>query len=103
MASHEGLQAERKSMLAAGMEQLSKSELLNRLDRLGYKILAVDSFNYGNNGNANRYPARSIYIIEKDSKLSFANIDARRGENFKALQQLRYSSFAIVVGRLYEL
>jgi hypothetical protein len=103
MASHEGLQAERKAMLAAGMEELSKDELLNRLDRLGYKISAAGSFSYFNGGNANRFPARSIYLIEKDSKLSFANINARRDQNFEALQQLRKSSFAIVAGRLYEL
>jgi hypothetical protein len=44
-------------------------------------------------------------VREIDSGLSFAHVDARRDENFRALQQLRFegSLFAVVRGTLFEI
>jgi len=82
---------------------MDKKELLNTLDTLGYKISKQDSFNYYNSGNEVKYPAKSCYIVEKDSGLSFANIYARRDSNFRALQELRRNEEVIVKGRVWEL
>lgn len=100
---HEGLRAEVESMLAAGSTMISEGELLSELDRLGYSIHKGNSFNYFNSGNKFHWPARSCYIVEKGSSRSFAHVDARRDDNFKALQALRYSTFAVVNDRLWEL
>jgi len=70
--------------------EMSKDELLSTLDNLGYKINKADTFNYFNSANEIHYKAKSCYIVEKDTGLSFANIAARRDNNFGALQNLRY-------------
>lgn len=100
---HEGLRAEVESMLAAGMTPLPKHDLIQELDRLGYSIYKEHSFNYYNTGNPNHWPARSCYIVEKGSSRSFAHIESRRDDNFKALQELRRSTFTVVNDRLWEL
>ena len=85
------------------MDHWTKNELLKELSRLGYKIDSSLSFNYNNNLNRETYKARSIYIIEDDSKLNFANIHARRDSNFKALQNIRFRVEVIDHGRTWEL
>ncbi len=81
----------------------TKQELKNILDNLGYKISESDSFNYFNSANKDKWNARSCYIVEKDSGLSFANIYARRDANFKALQEFRYNANIIIKNRVYEI
>jgi len=92
-------------MIKAGMIMLTAQDLINELQRLGYKIEGTNgmSFNYFNTGNKRKYKARSISIIEADTKMSFAHVDARRDDNFKALQALRYNHFAYDKERIWEL
>ena len=85
------------------MDHWTKNELLKELDRLGYEIDLSLSFNYINNLNRKSYKARSIYIREADTGLSFANIYARRDVNFKALQDIRFRVEVIERGRTWEL
>lgn len=81
----------------------TKKSVISKLSSLGYKISEKDSFNYVNKGNPPEiWNARACYIIEKDSGLSFCNINARRDENFKLLQEYRKNDF-IINGRVYEL
>ena len=49
------------------------------------------------------YPAVNMAVVEADTGIGFANIDARRDANFKALQELRFneSLFALARGRVY--
>lgn len=51
------------------------------------------------------YPAVNACIVEADTGLSFANVMARRDDNFRRLQELRFSGelFAVVRGRIFEL
>ncbi len=85
------------------MIKTTKTELSIMIDKLGYKISEKDSFNYINKGNPSKiWKARACYIIEKDSGKGFANIEARRDDNFKALQLLRLEEYSIR-GRIYEL
>ena len=96
-------QKEIESMVNAGMTQLTKNDFLNELNRLGYQVYKTNCFNYINGSNENTYKAKSIYIVENDSGLSFANIDARRDDNFKALQKMRFECFVYDSGRIWEL
>jgi len=100
---HEGLRAEVESMVQAGMTPLSKHDLLQELSRLGYSIYEPHCFNYYNTSNKTPWYARSCYLVEKGSSRSFAHIDSRRDENFKALQELRRSTFTVVNDRMWEL
>lgn len=51
------------------------------------------------------YPAINAYVVECDSGLSFANVAARRDENFRRLQELRRSGelYAVIRGRILEI
>lgn len=81
----------------------NKEWLKNRLNELGYEIEESSSFNYTNNLNHGKtWKARACYIVESDSKLGFANVNARRDKNFKLLQEFRQNEFEIA-GRIYEL
>ena len=73
------------------------------LNDLGYKIKS--SFNYKNNFNhGQNYLAKSCYIVEKDTGISFAHYkDARRDNNFIKLQELRSGEEFMVGNRVYEL
>jgi len=90
-------------MIHAGMQLLTTEEVTNRLHQLGYKISPQNSFNYFNSGNERHYKARSCYIVEEDTGLSFANIEARRDNHFKELQTFRRYSFGWEDGRIWEL
>jgi len=81
----------------------TKEQLVFDLAQLGYKIEEESSFNYYNTANEDKWLARSCYIIEIDTRLSFANINARRDDNFKKLQALRTERDYIINGRRYEL
>lgn len=56
-------------------------------------------------GEGNTYPATSTSIKESDTGLSFSNVDARRDQNFKALQAMRLEGilFAVVNGKILEI
>jgi hypothetical protein len=81
-----------------------------RLAELGYRLdRSADCSSrarYVSGPNAGEsYPATTTGVREIDSGLSFAHVDARRDENFHALQQLRFegSLFAVVRGALFEI
>jgi hypothetical protein len=93
-----------KNLLNAGMEIVTKNDMLNRLNELGYKISPGPmSFNYTNVGNTVHYEARSIYLLEADTGISAFNVDARRDDKFKALQDLISSTFVYDNGRIWEM
>lgn len=72
------------------MEIMTIFEALKLISRLGYQIDKSSSFSYTNNLNASgTYKARSLYLVQKDDKVSAFNVDARRDENFKKLQEFR--------------
>ena len=90
-----------KHLIDGGMTQLDKEEFLNILSSLGYKT--VESFNYINSSNEITYKAKGFRIIEKDTGLSFANVDARKDDNLRKLQEMRFSSFVYSNDRIWEL
>lgn len=87
-----------------GLEKVTKTELNRRLSELGYCIDEKSSFNYQNSYNPGEsWPARSCYIVEKDTGLGFSNIHARKDANFEKLQEMRRQGGFNVNGRIYEL
>lgn len=95
---------EYESMLAAGCTPMTPAELAEKLDELGYRISDEngDCFNYLNTHNKIVYNARSIYIVDKKTGLSFANINACR-DRLTELQQLRLNAAVMSNGRVWEL
>ena len=51
------------------------------------------------------YDAINAYVVEADTGLSFAHVNARRDENFQTLQRIRFNQelYAVVRGRILEL
>jgi hypothetical protein len=100
----DGAEIEAFHMIQSGMVMLSAEGIKAALDHLGYCIRNnSNSFNYFNGSNERSYKARSCYITEKNSGLSFANINARKDAAFKALQELRFNSFGYENARIWEL
>lgn len=77
--------------LANGMEKLTFEQAKQRLSELGYKITDGMDCIYSRDGAE----IKTVGISEIDTGLSFANVDARRDANFKALQELRQWAFAV--------
>jgi hypothetical protein len=80
------------------------------LGRLGYRLdrscdcLSVNRYITGENAGES-YPAINAYVVESDTGLSFAHVSARRDENYRRLQELRFSGelYAVVRGRVLEI
>ena len=71
-----------------GFMMITLAQFKREIDSLGYKFeagkMTLDTTTVGNIG----YCTQSI--VEKDTGISFAHyMDARRDDNFKALQELR--------------
>lgn len=82
----------------------SKTELVELLADLGYKIDESLSFNYVNNLNPGpSYKARAVSIVQADDGSSFAHVDARRDDNFRRLQALRFNQDILIRGRVWEI
>ena len=99
----EGTNREYEEMLKAGCTPYSWAELLNAISALGYALDRTLGFVYNNMSNKNKYRAKSIGIIEADTKLHFSHLEARRDENYKRLQELRVDAVCIYGGRIVEL
>jgi len=93
-----------------GCEPKTLRQVIGVLADLGYKLdrtLDCKSDNrYLTGEDAGKsYPAINAYVVECDSGLSFADVAARRDENFRRLQELRKSDelYAVIRGRILEI
>ena len=80
------------------------AELGYRLDRSG-DCHGMSRYMTGEDAGCS-YPCTTTYIVEADTGVGFAHYkDARRDENFRKLQALRFSGelFAVVRGRILEI
>lgn len=90
-----------ESLLLAGSFQISSRELRERLEILGYSL--GESFCYENNLNAGEFwKAKSFGIMENNSGLSFAHVEAPK-KNLQKLQEIRFSYFVFENGRIWEI
>ena len=93
---------------ALGMRRLTMRALQAEIAALGYKLnrdldcRASSRFITGSLADTS-YPCCAGYVVQSDDGLSFANVNARRDSNFRALQNLRGEVFAISRGAIFEL
>lgn len=93
---------------ANGVEVVSVGELSRRVKALGYTLdrtmdcYAPCRFMTGELAGQS-YPCCTTNAKESDTGLSFANFQARRDANFRALQELRQSVVAISRGAILEI
>lgn len=81
----------------------TKAHLVRELELLGYRIDEKMSFNYRNTLNKGHYNARACRVVEADTGIGFANVNARRDKNFRKLQDLRQWADVVINGRVYEI
>lgn len=95
-----GLTREIETSLAAGMERLTLAQVDARLKALGYRReLDMRAAGVARNlTTGNMYPSVSFGIAEVDTGMSAFHFKARRDANFKALQAMRYNTFAVIRG-----
>lgn len=88
-----------KRLEKTGCIKISLSELEERLSLLKFEIEKNNSFYYFNTSNEFNYNAYSCYIIDKKTKLSFANLNFgitnEEKERRKKLQEFRRYYFAV--------
>ena len=90
-----------------GQVCLSLRALQDRYEALGYTFdrsmdcIGTATYVSGPFGG-HSYPHRSLYPVQADNGLSAWNLNARRDENFQAMQRLRNEVFAILDQRIYE-
>lgn len=103
----DALRAELEHRAAQGLERLSVKALAARFAALGYALdRSLDCralARYVSGSEAGRsYPACTTGVREIDSGLSAFNADARRDDNYRAMQALRQSAFAVSRGAILE-
>lgn len=105
-----GLESELARRAAEGSKPTTMAEIHRRLEDLGYRIDRSGTCRFNckilsGPGAGDTYPAFTVYIREIDTGMCAFHVDARRDENFKALQKMRFEErpFAIVRGHLLNL
>lgn len=106
----DGLQHELTRRASLGFVPVTIAVIEAELNKLGYRLdrmgdcKSVNRWMSGPMAGFN-YSAINPSIVELDTGLSFAHVDARRDANFDKLQQLRMneSLFAVVRGHLFGL
>lgn len=104
------LQAEIDHLVSNGSKQVSFEEMASMLKQLGYKISKKDGC-YSRNRHmtgpcaGRSYPAFNLYVTEASSGLGASNVDARRDDNYKKMQEIRFneSFFSVAHGVIYKL
>ncbi|NMG29565.1 hypothetical protein [Aromatoleum evansii] len=104
------LQVEIGFRKSQGQEQVTLDAVKRRLADLGYRLdRSSDCRSFARYMSGERagvsYPCLTTGIVEADTGMSFAHVDARRDENFDQLQKLRFSGeeFAVVGGCILDL
>jgi hypothetical protein len=100
-------QTEAANRVASGARQLTVNQFKAEFAALGYRFdadMACKSLARYMTGPyaGETYPANSWYPVQADDGLSAWNVNARRDDNFKALQKLRNEVFAVYAGYVIE-
>lgn len=90
--------------VAHGATQYTWSEVLQRLDALGYALdRRFDCKSVGRASSGHTFPCLSVGIVEKDTGKRFSHVDARRDANFEELQRFRMWATCIHKGYVVSL
>lgn len=93
--------------LDSDMRQLSIAQLDTELARLGYRrdrsmhCASIARWMTGPRAGKS-YPCVTFGVVEADTGLSAFNVNARRDDQFKALQQLRQYAYSVSRGAIIE-
>lgn len=108
MNTEHTLEAEVAARTAAGNPPTTIKHITAQLAALGYRLdrttdcRSVSRWMSGPRAGST-YPVITTDVIEIDTRLSFANIYARRDANFKALQELRDTLHAVTQNAILEI
>lgn len=107
-ANDNGLSVELAHRKAVGQNPVKVNQMEATLNAIGYTLdRNKDCYSQNRWVTGDRtgesFPAINTGVRELDSGLSAWNVDARRDNNFKALQELRKSLFAVVRGRILQI
>jgi len=100
-------QLEAAARIASGAHQLSVSELIAKFRALGYLLdRSIDCrgtarYITGERAGA-QYVAVGLYPVQVNDGISAWNINARRDDNYRAMQHLRQEVFAVARGAILE-
>lgn len=91
-----------------GHSPVSMEELAARYAQLGYRFdrsldCRAPAIHLTGPWAGTSYPCLALYPVQSDNGLSAWHIDARRDENFHALQQLRNTLFSVSAGHLVDI
>lgn len=79
-------------MDAQGSKRLTIAGIARQLKAIGYRLnRSMDCRSICQRSTGETYPTITTGIVEADTGLSFANVNARRDANFRALQDMRYN------------
>ena len=99
------LETEIAARVSDGARQVSITEFERQLNAIGYSLDRSRDCRcvarYLESGRT--YPCITTGAKESDTGRNYANIKARRDDNFRALQSLRSQIFAVTRGAIFEL
>lgn len=106
----ETLQAELNLRLRRGEYPKTVAEIEAKLNAIGYRLdrsgdcRGTSKIMTGDHAGET-YPACTTWVVEIDTGRNAFHVDARRDDNFKALQALRYEGtlYAVTSGEIFEI
>ena len=107
-ANDNGLSVELAHRKSVGKHPVTVNQMEATLNAIGYTLdrnkdcYSQDRYIAGDRAGES-FPAINTGVKEFDTGLSAWNVDARRDNNFKALQELRESLFAVVRGKILQI
>ena len=104
------LETELAHRAAQGFHPVTVAEMNETLNSLGYELNRSRDCHSSNRWMTGpragqSYPAINTGVRERDTKLEFCHVDARRDDNFKTLQEWRGEDrlFAVVRDQILEI
>lgn len=90
-------------MLASGMEQITPTELQERLKACGYRLEPTYAHNYTNRLNHGKeWEARAVTIVQSSGQSAFGD-HSKTLPGFAEMQSICWECFCYENGRIWEL
>lgn len=107
LATTTNLVKEIQCRLAQGDRHITLTQFQSELREIGYRFdRSMDCYSNAQYMTGPRagetHPVLSLYPVQIDNGISWANIHARRDDNFKKLIAIRDNAFAVVRGNIAE-
>ena len=98
------MEHELKLRREAGVGPVSMAEMVRLFGALGYRFdRSMDCKGTARDVNSGHsYECNTLYPVEADTGRSAWHYESRRDANYRAMQTLRLTTFAVVRGRIVE-